>query len=100
MLVLSRKLNQSIVIGDDIRIVVVSVDRDTVKLGIDAPREVPVHRAEVYEEIQRANRAARAGDDPRAGRAPGRRPATLKSWPQTAEDLRSGARKAPAYSHV
>jgi carbon storage regulator len=42
MLVLSRKLNQSIVIGDDIHIVVVSVDRDTVKLGIQAPREVPV----------------------------------------------------------
>jgi carbon storage regulator len=61
MLVLSRKLNQSIVIGDDIHIVVVSVDRDTVKLGIQAPREVPVHRAEVYEEIQRANRAAVPG---------------------------------------
>ena len=58
MLVLSRKLNQSIVIGDDVHIVVVSIDRDTVKLGIQAPREVPVHRAEVYEEIQRANRAA------------------------------------------
>ena len=64
MLVLSRKLNQSIVIGDDIHIVVVSVDRDTVKLGIQAPRSVPVHRAEVYEEIQRANRAAVPGAVP------------------------------------
>jgi len=72
MLVLSRKLNQSIVIGDDIHIVVVSVDRDTVKLGIQAPREVPVHRAEVYEEIQRANRAAVPGT---LG-APAQRPAT------------------------
>jgi carbon storage regulator len=58
MLVLSRKLNQSIMIGDNVRIVVVSVDRDQVKLGIDAPREIPVHRSEVFEEIQRTNREA------------------------------------------
>jgi carbon storage regulator len=58
MLVLSRKLNQSIVIGDNVRVVVVAVDRDTVRLGIEAPREVPVHRAEVFEEIRRANRSA------------------------------------------
>lgn len=78
MLVLSRKLNQSIIIGDDIRIVVVSVDRDTVKLGIQAPREVPVHRAEVYEEIQRANRAAVPAAGPAAAAAPVA-PASLKS---------------------
>ena len=58
MLVLSRKLNQAIMVGDNVRIVVVSVDRDQVKLGIDAPREIPVHRSEVYEEIQRSNRQA------------------------------------------
>jgi carbon storage regulator len=58
VLVLSRKLNQAIMIGDDVRIVVVAVDRDTVKLGIEAPRTIPVHRSEVYEEIQRTNRAA------------------------------------------
>lgn len=58
MLVLSRKINQSIMIGDDIRIVVVGVDRDQVKVGIEAPRSVPVHRSEIYEEIQRANRSA------------------------------------------
>ena len=50
-------------IGDDVRIVVVAVDRDTVKLGIEAPRTIPVHRSEVYEEIQRTNRAA-AGEPP------------------------------------
>jgi carbon storage regulator len=78
MLVLSRKLNQSIVIGDDVHIVVVSIDRDTVKLGIQAPREVPVHRAEVYEEIQRTNRAAAGGIAPPQTVAPAA-PAALKS---------------------
>ncbi len=58
MLVLSRKINQSIMIGDDVRVVIVAVDRDQVKLGIEAPRAVPVHRSEVYEEIRRANQEA------------------------------------------
>ena len=57
MLVLTRKLNEAIVIGDDIRIVVVSVDRDQVRLGIEAPKTISVHRAEVYDEIKNANRA-------------------------------------------
>lgn len=47
MLVLSRKPNQSITIGSDIRILVVGLDRDHVKLGIEAPRGVAVHRSEV-----------------------------------------------------
>jgi carbon storage regulator len=51
-------INQSIMICDDIRIVVVAVDRDQVKLGIEAPRSVPVHRSEVYEEIRRSNQEA------------------------------------------
>ena len=80
MLVLSRKLNQAIMIGDDVRIVVVAVDRDTVKLGIEAPRTIPVHRSEVYEEIQRTNRAA-AGELPAepadAAKPAGARPAAL-----------------------
>jgi carbon storage regulator len=67
MLVLSRKLNQSIMIGDDVRIIVVSVERDQVKLGIEAPRDISVHRSEVYEEIQRTNRtAAQAAPPPAA----------------------------------
>ena len=53
MLVLSRKKNESIVIDDNIVITVVEVRGDKVRLGIQAPREVPVHRSEVYEAIQR-----------------------------------------------
>jgi carbon storage regulator len=48
MLVLTRKRNQSIVIGDNVRIVIVSIDRDQVRLGIEAPREVAVHRGEIH----------------------------------------------------
>ena len=58
MLVLSRKANQSIMIGDDIRILVVGVDRDQVKLGIEAPRHVPVHRFEIFAEIHRVGTPA------------------------------------------
>ena len=53
MLVLTRKPNQAIVIGDDVRVVIVSIDRDQVRLGIEAPRQISVHRAEIYEEIAR-----------------------------------------------
>ncbi len=52
MLVLTRKANQSIMIGDDIEISVLSVVGDKVRLGIQAPREIPVFRTEVYLEIQ------------------------------------------------
>jgi carbon storage regulator len=57
MLVLSRKKNESIVINNDIRIVVVEIRGDKVRLGVEAPREVPVHRHEVYEAIQDQQRA-------------------------------------------
>ena len=53
MLVLSRKKNESIVINDDIVIVVVEIRGDKVRLGVEAPKEVPVHRREVFDAIRR-----------------------------------------------
>ena len=53
MLVLTRKKNESIVIGDDIVITVVEIKPDKVRCGIEAPSNVPVHRREVYEAIKR-----------------------------------------------
>jgi carbon storage regulator len=51
MLVLSRKIDEDIVIGDNIRVSIVDIRGDTVKLGITAPNSVPVHRSEVYQAI-------------------------------------------------
>ncbi len=58
MLVLSRQRDESIIIGDNVVITVVDVRGDKVKLGIDAPQEIPVHRREVYEAIRRENQQA------------------------------------------
>jgi carbon storage regulator len=55
MLVLSRQRDESIIIGDNIVITVVDIRGDKVRLGIEAPKEVSVHRQEVYEAIQREN---------------------------------------------
>ncbi|MCB1307901.1 MAG: carbon storage regulator CsrA [Leptospiraceae bacterium] len=60
MLVLARRVNESIMIGDDIEIVIVDMKGDQVKLGIKAPKSVAVHRAEVYREIQEQNKQAAA----------------------------------------
>ncbi|MFM8290776.1 MAG: carbon storage regulator CsrA [Planctomycetia bacterium] len=60
MLVLSRQRDESIMIGDNIVVTIVDIRGDKVRLGINAPAEIPVHRQEVYEAIQRENqRAAR-----------------------------------------
>lgn len=53
MLVLSRQRDESIMIGDDVKITIVDVRGDKVRLGITAPAEIPVHRKEVYETIKR-----------------------------------------------
>jgi carbon storage regulator len=58
MLILSRKSGESIVIDGNIHVKIMRVDGDVVKIGIEAPADVPVHREEVYEEIERSNQAA------------------------------------------
>jgi len=62
MLVLSRKANETIVIGDDIVVTVVEIRHDRVRLGIEAPREVTVHRREVYEKMKGGSLQARRQD--------------------------------------
>ena len=63
MLVLTRRIGQSLVIGDTIVLRVLEVKGDVVRLGVDAPREVKVHRQEVHDAVSAANRAATASSD-------------------------------------
>ncbi|MEK7423108.1 MAG: carbon storage regulator CsrA [Actinomycetota bacterium] len=63
MLVLTRRVGESILIGDDVVITVIELNRDQVRLGIRAPRSVTVHREEIYQEILLSNLAAAAADD-------------------------------------
>ena len=66
MLVLTRKSNQSIMIGDDIEVSVLSIMGEKVRIGIQAPRDIPVFRKEVYLEIQQERNGAGSGsEDPR-----------------------------------
>jgi carbon storage regulator len=58
MLVLSRKRDESIIIGDDVVVTVVDIKGEQVKLGVSAPKMVSIHRKEVYEAIQKENQAA------------------------------------------
>ena len=58
MLILSRKSGESLVIDGRVIVKIIRTDGDTVKVGIEAPANIPVHRQEVYEEIQKANREA------------------------------------------
>lgn len=58
MLVLTRKKGESIMIGDQIEVIVLSTEGDTVKLGIQAPKQVQVYRKEIYASIQQSNREA------------------------------------------
>ena len=63
MLILSRKSSESIVIDGRIHVKIIRVEGEAVKVGIEAPPDVPVHRLEVYEEIQRSNQQALTRQD-------------------------------------
>ncbi|MGB4018883.1 MAG: carbon storage regulator CsrA [Syntrophomonadaceae bacterium] len=62
MLVLSRKKGQSIIIGDNIEITVVEIQGDTVRIGVNAPREVAIHRQEVFDQIAAENQQAQQSE--------------------------------------
>lgn len=90
MLILSRKLHESVVIDGQITVKVVRIDGDHVRLGIQAPSDVPVHRQEVYEEIQRSNQEAINPTRPKLPRLarPDKVPAPLV--PTAEEEVRCG----------
>jgi len=70
MLVLSRQRDESIMIGDDVVITIVDIRGDKVRIGIDAPTRIPVHRQEVYEAIQRENEMQQTADNAVSDDAP------------------------------
>lgn len=61
MLALSRKINESIMIGSDIEITILEIKGDQVKIGINAPKSVPIYRKEIYLQIQESNKEAAEG---------------------------------------
>ncbi|MBM7705999.1 carbon storage regulator [Chryseomicrobium aureum] len=63
MLVLGRKVGESIRIGNDIEVIITALEGETIKVGINAPKTVAVHRQEIYEEIRKENQAARISMD-------------------------------------
>lgn len=83
MLVLSRKVDESIMIGDNVEITVVELRGDHVKIGIKAPRHISVHRKEIYEAIQRENfEAARVATPDLAGLAAQFKKKSVKTKPE------------------
>ncbi|MFK7918549.1 MAG: carbon storage regulator CsrA [Ilumatobacter sp.] len=84
MLILTRKVGQSIVIADDTIVTVIESSGEQVRLGVDAPRHITVHREEIYSEISKENVAARAPDasDLLSGSSAAAVPAMIPKRPQ------------------
>ena len=72
MLILSRKPGETVVIDGRIRVKVIRVEGDVVKIGIEAPADISIHRQEVYDEIQRSNQEAATPDQPVVPKLPTR----------------------------
>lgn len=66
MLTLARKVNEAIIVNDNIEITILDVKGDQIKVGIDAPKSVPIYRKELYEQIQKANEEAANMANPQA----------------------------------
>ncbi len=75
MLVLTRRVGESIVIGNDVTVTVLEVRGDQIRIGIDAPKTVPIHREEVYVQVQQENRGAVASASQAADLLRGVKPA-------------------------
>jgi len=68
VLVLTRRAGESVMVGDDVVVTVLEVRGDVIRLGVQAPRSVPVHREEVYRELQQSNQEAASASEARYGR--------------------------------
>lgn len=69
MLILTRRVGETVMIGDDVTITVLGVKGNQVRVGINAPKSIAVHREEIYERIKREHAAEAAGEKPKTGAA-------------------------------
>ena len=93
MLVLSRQRDESIMIGDDVEVTIVDVRGDKVRLGITAPKSIPVHRREIYDAIQREKAEAKNADEQQ--QKPTRRPPEKSAQHRAEKDSQEQPEKEP-----